>query len=132
MGEASLLMAKALNEKATPYNRPESDLKVTYLVFPGTGEKPWGPPDLKLWEQKVVSYLNEIGGIGAGYTLHQWPEPFPPPPPPPAAVEPIAGVAPAAGAATGATPPVEIPGTPAAAPAPPPPPSATPSGGSPP
>lgn len=79
MGEASLLMAKTINKKATPYIRPESDLKVTYLVFPGTGEKPWGPPDLKVWEQKIVGYLNEIGGIGAGYTLHEWPDPFPKP-----------------------------------------------------
>jgi hypothetical protein len=39
MGEASLLMAKTVNPKATPYIRPESDLKVTYLIFPGTAEK---------------------------------------------------------------------------------------------
>lgn len=82
MGEASLLMAKTINEKATPYRRPESDLKVTYLIFPGTGEKPWGPPDLQVWREKVTGYLNEIGGIGAGYTLHDWPDPFPKPPEP--------------------------------------------------
>lgn len=79
MGEASLMMAKAVNEKATPYRRPESDLKVTYLIFPGTGLKPWGPPDLKVWEQKVTAYLNEMGGIGVGYQVHAWPDPFPKP-----------------------------------------------------
>ena len=31
-------MAKTVNPKATPYIRPESDLKVTYLIFPGTAE----------------------------------------------------------------------------------------------
>jgi hypothetical protein len=81
MGEASLLMAKTINEKATPYNRPESDLKVTYLIFPGTGEKPWGPPDLPLWQEKITGYLNEMGGIGVGYQLHEWPDPFPKPEP---------------------------------------------------
>ena len=75
MGEASLMMAKAVNEKSTPYRRPESDLKVTYVIFPGTGVKPWGPPELKVWEQKVTEYLNEVGGIGVGYKLHEWPKP---------------------------------------------------------
>jgi len=120
MGEASLLMAKTINQKATPYIRPESDLKVTYLVFPGTGEKPWGPPDLKLWEQKIVGYLNEIGGIGAGYTLHEWPDPFPKPvvPEPPALAAEEAVPTPAADGApavpSAATP--EISPAPAAAP----------------
>jgi hypothetical protein len=45
-GEASLRIAKEINATATAYNRPVSDLKVTYLVFPDTAEKPWGPPDL--------------------------------------------------------------------------------------
>lgn len=78
MGEASLMMAKAVNEKATPYRRPESDLKVTYVIFPGTGVKPWGPPDLRVWEQKVTEYLNEVGGIGVGYKLYEWVKPVEP------------------------------------------------------
>lgn len=93
MGEASLMMAKIINPKATPYVRPESDLKITYLVFPGTAEKPFGPPNLDKWHEKVGQYLTEAGGLGDGYTLHKWENPFPPPPPPP--VEPPPG--PAAG-----------------------------------
>lgn len=89
MGEASLLMAKAVNDKATPYRRPESDLKVTYVIFPGTGVKPWGPPDLKVWQQKVTAYLNEMGGIGVGYQVHQWPDPFPKPVVEPAVTPPV-------------------------------------------
>ncbi len=85
MGEASLLMAKTLNAKATPYIRPESDLKVTYLVFPGTAEKTRTAPDLAKWQEKCQSLIGEVGGIGAGYTLHVWedlfkkPEPETPP-----------------------------------------------------
>jgi hypothetical protein len=100
MGEASLMMAKAVNEKATPYRRPESDLKVTYVIFPGTGVKPWGPPDLKVWEQKVTEYLNEVGGIGVGYKLHEWPKPEVPLAP----VAPVVPVVPVVEPAAGAVP----------------------------
>jgi hypothetical protein len=86
MGEASLMIAKKISEKATPYNRPESDLKVTYLIFPGTAEKPFGPPNLERWHAKVSEYLAECGGISEGYALHKWDNPFPPPPPPPTTV----------------------------------------------
>ena len=84
MGEASLFMAKAINEKATPYRRPESELRVTYLIFPGTADKPFSPPNLKKWRERCAEYLEQIGGVGAGYVLHEWADPFPPPAPPPA------------------------------------------------
>lgn len=76
MGEASLLMAKTINPKATPYIRPESDLKVTYLIFPGTAEEKRSAPDLVKWKEKCASLLGEIGGIGTGYVLHTWEDPF--------------------------------------------------------
>ncbi|MBE2282489.1 MAG: hypothetical protein IAE77_03390 [Prosthecobacter sp.] len=82
MGEASLLMAKTINPKATPYIRPESDLKVTYLVFPGTAEKTRSAPDLVKWREKCLELLGDIGGIGAGYVLHTWEDPFKKPEPP--------------------------------------------------
>lgn len=72
MGEASLFMAKQINSKSTPYRRPEDDLKVTYLVFPGTAKKPFGPPNLQEWRQQCIQYLNEIGGIGGAYLVHDW------------------------------------------------------------
>lgn len=102
MGEASLMIAKTINPKATPYVRPESDLKVTYLIFPGTAEKPFGPPDLDKWHEKVAQYLTESGGLGDGYILHKWENPFPPPAPP---VEPPVP-------ATDAVPPASKPATP--------------------
>lgn len=81
MGEASLRMAKTLNAKATPYIRPESDLKVTYLIFPGTAEKERSAPNLAKWREKCQSLIDEIGGIGAGYALHVWEDPFKKPEP---------------------------------------------------
>ncbi len=83
MGEASLLMAKTVNPKATPYIRPESDLKVTYLIFPGTAEKERSAPDLAKWREKCQVLLGEIGGIGTGYILHTWVDPFKKPEAPP-------------------------------------------------
>ncbi|MCB1235256.1 MAG: hypothetical protein KDM91_09315 [Verrucomicrobiae bacterium] len=93
MGEASLRMAKALNEKAGVYSRPVSDLTVTYLVFPQSGDKPWGAPDLERWRARCQELIDGLGGLGEGYALHPWEDliarkraaksPPPPPPPPP-------------------------------------------------
>ncbi len=83
MGEASLRMAKTINPKATPYIRPESDLKVTYLIFPGTAEKERSAPDLAKWREKCLALLGEVGGVGAGYELYTWEDPFKKPEPPP-------------------------------------------------
>lgn len=71
-GEASLRIAKTLNENATPYNRPVSDLIVTYLIFPGSADETKGPPDLAAWHAKCQELLDGIGGIGEGYSLHEW------------------------------------------------------------
>ncbi|MFT3991818.1 MAG: glycoside hydrolase family 75 protein [Luteolibacter sp.] len=93
VGEASLRMARELNVKATPYNRPVSDLKVTYLIFPGSREAKNSPPDYEKWHQKCHDLLQEIGGLGEGYQLFQWqdtlPKPAPPAPVPPAVPEPL-------------------------------------------
>ena len=75
------MVAKKISDKATPNIRPESDLKVTYLIFPGTAEKPFGPPNLDHWHEKVTEYLKECGGLGDGYKLHKWESPFPVSPP---------------------------------------------------
>lgn len=83
MGEASLLMAKTINPRATPYIRGADDLKVSYLIFPGSAEKPNAPPNLAKWREKCQTLLGEIGGIGAGFELHTWPDPFPKPETPP-------------------------------------------------
>ena len=85
VGEASLRIAKELNALATAYNRPVSDLKVTYLIFPGTAEKPFGPPDLQKIHARCETLIKEIGG--ASVPLHRWeniiPSPTPSPTPSP-------------------------------------------------
>jgi hypothetical protein len=91
MGEASLLMAKTINPKATPYIRPESDLKVTYLIFPGTAEKERSAPDLAKWREKCLALLGEVGGVGAGFELHTWEDPFKKPELPPVTPPPTDG-----------------------------------------
>ncbi len=79
VGEASLRMAKEINEKASPYSRPVSDLKVGYLVFPGSRDEKKGPPDYEKWRQRCHELLGEIGGVGEGYALHQWQDTLPKP-----------------------------------------------------
>lgn len=71
VGEASLRMAKALNENAGVYNRPVSDLEVTYLVFPGSADGR-DAPDLERWHARCEELLQGIGGIGESYKLHRW------------------------------------------------------------
>ncbi|RYD37288.1 MAG: hypothetical protein EOP87_03860, partial [Verrucomicrobiaceae bacterium] len=79
VGEASLRMARELNPKSSPYSRPVSDLKVTYLAFPGSREKEKGPPDYEKWRQRCHELLGEMGGLGEGYQLHQWTDLLPKP-----------------------------------------------------
>ena len=55
---------------------------MTYLVFPGTADKPFGPPNLDKWHEKVSAYINELGGLGEGYTVYKWDSPFARPKPP--------------------------------------------------
>jgi hypothetical protein len=89
VGEASLRIAKEINPLATPYNRPVSDLKVTYLIFPGTADKPFGPPDLEKIRARCEKLVGEMGG--ATVALHRWenliptPTPTPSPSPSPSA-----------------------------------------------
>jgi len=80
VGEASLRIAKEVNNLATAYNRPVSDLKVTYLIFPGSADNPFGPPDYDKLQARCQSLVDEIGG--AGVPLHHWDNIIPPLPTP--------------------------------------------------
>ena len=99
VGEASLRMARELNPKASPYSRPVSDLKVSYLVFSGSRDAEKGPPDYEKWRQRCHELLAEVGGLGEGRELHLWqdllPKPVPPlPTPVPAGTPPAPPTAP--------------------------------------
>jgi hypothetical protein len=70
VGEASLRIAQQINPVATAYNRPVSTLKVTYLVFPGTAEMPFQPPDLDKMYARCANLVQELGG--ATVPLYRW------------------------------------------------------------
>ncbi len=70
IGEASLRICTQLDPRSNAYNRPASDLNITYLVFPGSAEDPPGPPDLQKLHDRCSNLLNEIGGY-SGY-LWTW------------------------------------------------------------
>lgn len=99
VGEASLRMAREINSRSSPYSRPVSDLTVSYLVFTGSREAERGPPDYVKWRQKCHELLGEMGGLGNGYSLHEWqdllPKPTPPTPLSEPAVQDAAGSTPA-------------------------------------
>ena len=81
VGEASFRIAKEINQQSTPYNRPVSELKATYLIFPGTADTPFGPPDLEKLQARCQKLVDEIGG--ASVPLHHWENIIPPPSPTP-------------------------------------------------
>ena len=70
VGEASLRVARELNAKASPYSRPVSHLKVSYLVFPGSHDTERKAPNYESWRQRCDELLQEIGGSTT--SLHEW------------------------------------------------------------
>lgn len=128
IGEASLRICKEVNARSNSENRPISDLKVTYIVFPGTAEK-YDTPDLAHWRDRCDKLLGEIGGFSGN--LFTWvdrtkpkatptPPPATPPPATPAPGTPAASspapATPAASSPKPATPPASpLPSTPAPA-----------------
>jgi len=121
-GEASLRMARQIDPKASPYQRPVSDLKVTYLIFPGSADEKKGPPDLVAWREKCGELLKGIGGLGEGFSLHEWENLVPAKKDPAPAADPTEAPTDPAKTATPETSPAKTPttGTPAVE-APPPP-----------
>ncbi|MES2569662.1 MAG: glycoside hydrolase family 75 protein [Verrucomicrobiota bacterium] len=105
-GEGSTRLCKQLNARSNSGNRAVSDLKVSYLVFPGTADRPFDVPDLAKWHERCAQLLGEIGGFTG--ELHAWANLIKPPlPPPPAPVPPVPGLP------GPATPPVVVPPAPA-------------------
>lgn len=83
-GEASLRLAKEIDARTNPYRRPVTDLKVTYLIFPGSRLEPREAPDYAKWRQTCQQLLAEVGGLGSQVSLHEWTSTLPP-----AAVAPV-------------------------------------------
>ncbi|MBU6171133.1 MAG: hypothetical protein KGQ87_06545 [Verrucomicrobia bacterium] len=80
VGEASLRVARELNANASPYSRPVSDLKVSYVVFPGSRDPERKAPNYERWRQRCHELLQEIGGSSAN--LHAWQDTLPQAPTP--------------------------------------------------
>jgi hypothetical protein len=80
VGEASLRVARELNANASPYSRPVSDLKVSYVVFPGSRDSERKAPNYERWRQRCHELLQEIGGSST--SLHAWQDTLPQVPPP--------------------------------------------------
>ncbi len=84
IGEASLLLCRELNPRSSALSRPVSNLKVAYLVFPGSADPEAAPPNLTAWREKTAALVAEIGGLSVD--LHEWPnlvKPWPTPTPSP-------------------------------------------------
>jgi hypothetical protein len=83
-GEASTRLCKQLNPASTANSRPVSNLKVTYIVFPGSRDATMGPPDLDKWHARCAELLTGMGLQSAN--LHKWENlvlPWPTPTPSP-------------------------------------------------
>lgn len=105
VGEASLRLGKQINPSTSGDSRATNDLKVTYLVFPGTAEK-FDVPDLAKWRAKCEKYLREIGGYGGElFTWEDITKPKLPPATPAPGTIPPATPAPAAAPAPKPVPP---------------------------
>jgi hypothetical protein len=92
LGEASLRIAQAVDPRATPERSPIDNLEITYLVFPGTAETPFGPPDLDKLRLRCQAVLNEIGG--STVDLSAWTNLLAPTPAPAPSVAPSPAVSP--------------------------------------
>lgn len=81
-GEGSLRLCREISAKATLASRAESDLKVTYLVFPNTADAERSAPALEKWWIQCDLLLGEIGGYRGELTYWEdltKPKPAPPP-----------------------------------------------------
>jgi len=85
IGEASLRLCRQIDPKSGADRRPVSRPEVTYLVFPGTAEKPFSNPDYRHWSERCHALWKEFGGNEAA-DWHEWTsleKPWPTPTPAP-------------------------------------------------
>ncbi len=80
VGEASLRICRQINPRSDANNRPMNDLKVTYLIFPGSADRPFEVPNLDKWRARCEALLKEVGGFQG--QLFAWEDVTKPKPPP--------------------------------------------------
>lgn len=85
IGEASLRLCREIESKSGADRRPVSRPEVAYLVFPGTAEHPFSPPDYRHWSERCRILWKEFGGSNSAQ-WHEWSsleKPWPTPTPSP-------------------------------------------------
>ena len=86
MGEASIRICKEINTRSSSIQSATTDLKITYLVFPGSADRPFATPDLAKWRERCTKLLAELGGTSS--EVFAWQDLTTPPTPPPAPATP--------------------------------------------
>ncbi|HWB05143.1 MAG TPA: glycoside hydrolase family 75 protein [Verrucomicrobiales bacterium] len=79
-GEASLRIAREVDSKASAYNRPVTELRVSYLIFPNSAAKETSAPDYALWRKQCGELLTKLGGDASA--LVEWKDRLKKEPPP--------------------------------------------------
>ncbi|MFV0415725.1 MAG: glycoside hydrolase family 75 protein [Chthoniobacterales bacterium] len=112
MGETSMRICREIEPKTNAIRRAVNNIRVAYIVFPGSAEKKAAPPDLDAWHARCSELLAELDGSTPA--LHSWeniikpwptPTPSPTPTPTPAPVStPVSTPSPAPTPASSATP----------------------------
>lgn len=82
IGEASLRICREINPEASGVKSAADDLRITYLVFPGTADPNFGPPDPARLQARCTELLKELGGTD-GTAVHLWANIIPTPTPTP-------------------------------------------------
>lgn len=72
IGEVSARIAREVNPEWNTGIKAVSAPFVNYIIFPNSREIQSKSPDYSLWREKCISLLNEIGGIGHEYKVHEW------------------------------------------------------------
>lgn len=85
IGEASLRICREINPDASGVKSAADDLRITYLVFPGTADPNFGPPDPARLQARCTELLRDLGGTD-GTQVHLWANIIPTPTPTPSPV----------------------------------------------
>ena len=85
IGEASLRLCRAIDSDAGADKRPVNRPVATYIVFPGTADKPFQAPDYDRWSARCRDLWKQLGGTETT-EWHKWTsleKPWPTPTPTP-------------------------------------------------
>ena len=85
IGEASLRICREIDPKSNADMRPVDRPKISYIIFPGTADKPFKVPNYNTWSERCRSLWKEMGGSDEA-PWHEWKsleKPWPTPTPTP-------------------------------------------------